>query len=218
SRAAPCAVGAINDIAIHPSRNHLALAAGSQGAVVAWDLRHLHHPLLLFGSSAALPASPSPSARGAEWAQGDVWEVQFDPLTHLSLLSSARPAAATTAGAAAVPPMLACCDDGLLSLLHAGGAVQDIMHAPHAINSFDVEPSFGQVCSTTLHRHPPTPSTPSTPSMRCSLHARTPTHPLSCLCAHHHCIHCLASHSPIPAPITPLTCMGVCWASRMLTF
>ncbi|CAI7859721.1 unnamed protein product [Closterium sp. NIES-54] len=119
-------------------------AAGSQGAVVAWDLRHLHHPLMLFGSSAALPASPSPGAHGAEWAQGDVWEVQFDPLTHLSLLSSTRPAAATTAGAAAVPPMLACCDDGLFSLLHAGGAVQDIMHAPHAINSFDVEPSFGQ--------------------------------------------------------------------------
>ncbi|CAI5947091.1 unnamed protein product [Closterium sp. NIES-65] len=152
SRAAPCAVGGINDIAIHPSRNHLALAAGSQGAVVAWDLRHLHHPLMLFGSSAALPASPSPGVRGAEWAQGDVWEVQFDPLTHLSLLSSARPAAATTSGAAAVPPMLACCDEGLLSLLHAGGAVQDIMHAPHAINSFDVEPSFGQhVVASTYH-------------------------------------------------------------------
>ncbi|GJP31462.1 hypothetical protein CLOM_g11457 [Closterium sp. NIES-68] len=144
SQAAPCGVGAVNDITIHPSRNHLAMAAASHGTVVAWDLRHLHHPLLLFGPSAALPASRSPCGPGAAFAGGDVWEVQFDPLTHLSLLSSARGPNASSTGAAAVPPMLACSDAGLLSLLHPDGTVRDIIHAPHAINSFDVEHSFGQ--------------------------------------------------------------------------
>eukprot|EP00775_Hariotina_reticulata_P006192 gene6192-6428_t len=126
------------------ARPNMAATGASGGGVALWDLRFTCAPL---------------TTAGGPQAAGDVWEVKFDPCE--PLMSSA---------VAPAPPLLYCTADG--SLCHAAAArkpssnggnwgapsatsgLQDsansslqatvLQHVPCAINSFDIEPSFGQ--------------------------------------------------------------------------
>ncbi|KAH7414853.1 hypothetical protein KP509_14G014000 [Ceratopteris richardii] len=117
--------GFIHMIDVHPSRKHVCVVGGSNGVVLAWDLRWQKEPIQLCGIS-DLRGQPVTESM----VESDVWEVKFDPfsLSGSSSMSSK------------VPPVMICSEDGILGVLEAGEAPWEILAEPCAINTLDINP------------------------------------------------------------------------------
>ncbi|KAI8477010.1 MAG: hypothetical protein J3K34DRAFT_515984 [Monoraphidium minutum] len=144
--AADAAAGAARQLLcldVHRSRPNLCASGGSGGAVALWDLR-----------MASAPVS-APGLGGG----GDVWEVQFDPLEALG-----------GGDAAGLPPLLFCTAGGELCRTAGGGkaaqwrgsggvgeqaggggglAAEVLLQEACSINSFDADPSRGDLMAVT---------------------------------------------------------------------
>ncbi|KAI5063214.1 hypothetical protein GOP47_0021761 [Adiantum capillus-veneris] len=117
--------GFIHTVDVHPSRKHVCVVGGSDGTVLAWDLRWQKEPIQLCGSS-DLRGQPL----GGTMAESDVWDVKFDSFSfsRSSVLSSK------------IPPIMMCSEDGILGVVEAGEAPWEILAEPCAINTFDINP------------------------------------------------------------------------------
>ncbi|CAM6041556.1 unnamed protein product [Sphagnum compactum] len=128
--------GGIHDIDVHPSRKHLCVAGGSAGSVVAWDMRRQQELIPLAG---AIPSMGRSALEFPIVAEGEIWEVKFDPALYERGLM-------TEVGK--VPPVFVCSEDGILALLQ-GGEAECLLGEPCAINGFDIDPEVGSdiVCA-----------------------------------------------------------------------
>ncbi|MCO5553517.1 hypothetical protein L7F22_007039 [Adiantum nelumboides] len=117
--------GFIHAVDVHPSRKHVCVVGGSDGCVLAWDLRWQKEPIQLCGS-ADLTGQPL----GDTMVESDVWEVKFD---HLSF-------SGTSALSSKIPPIMFCSEDGILGVVEAGEVPWEILAEPCAINTFDINP------------------------------------------------------------------------------
>jgi nuclear pore complex protein Nup43 len=83
-------------------------AGGSAGSVVAWDMRRQQELIPLAG---AIPSMGRSALEFPIVAEGEIWEVKFDPALYERGLM-------TEVGK--VPPVFVCSEDGILALLHGG--------------------------------------------------------------------------------------------------
>ena len=79
---------------------------GSNGAVMAWDLRWQQEPVQLSGSF-----NVKGQFIGDSMAESDVWNVRFDPFTL---------AGGSSAMSSKVPPAMMCSEDGILGVVETG--------------------------------------------------------------------------------------------------
>ncbi|GBG61632.1 hypothetical protein CBR_g22430 [Chara braunii] len=143
-------------IDVHPSRRHICAVGCSGGSVVAWDLRWQQEPLVLVGplqqssqrrrSSSGSSIKRHSAGQQTELliAEGDVWEVRFD-----SLAQGGVRAGVFDTDRNKLPPVMMCSEDGVLALA-GGGEALELYVGSCAINTFDVDPEFGQdvICGT----------------------------------------------------------------------
>ncbi|CAM6018682.1 unnamed protein product [Sphagnum balticum] len=109
---------------------------GSAGSVVAWDMRRQQELIPLAG---AIPSMGRSALEFPIVAEGEIWEVKFDPaLFERGLMTEVGK----------VPPVFVCSEDGILVLLQ-GGEAECLLGEPCAINGFDIDPEVGSdiVCA-----------------------------------------------------------------------
>eukprot|EP00850_Spirogloea_muscicola_P013232 SM000088S23773 [mRNA] locus=s88:438286:439293:- [translate_table: standard] len=109
-------------------KTNLAEVGGSRGCIAIWDQRYLQQPLVLSGAVAGAPVD------APMLSQAEVWQVQFDQLSHY---------ASASVGVAQLPPVVACFEDGLLAAVGRGEELE-LLRERCAINAFDVGGDFGQ--------------------------------------------------------------------------
>lgn len=117
--------GSIHSVDVHPSRKHVCVVGGSNGTVLAWDLRWQHEPMQLSG-----PLDVKGQFIGDSMAESDVWEVKFDPFSFTG----------SNAMSSKIPPAMMCSEDGILGVVETGEAPWEILAEPCAINTFDINP------------------------------------------------------------------------------
>lgn len=115
--------GIIHSVDVHPSRKHVCVVGGSNGLVLAWDLRWQKEPMQLSGSS-----DLKEQFIGDSMAESEIWEVKFDPFS----LSG------TNAMSSKISPIMICSEDGILGVVETGEAPWEILAEPCAINTFDI--------------------------------------------------------------------------------
>eukprot|EP00250_Pteridium_aquilinum_P010533 c19456_g1_i1 orf=471-1592(+) len=125
--------GIIHSVDVHPSRKHVCVVGGSNGIVLAWDLRWQKEPLQLCGSS-----DLKGQFLGDSMVESDIWEVKFDPFSPPG----------SNAMSSKIPPIMMCSEDGILGVVEAGEAPWEILAEPCAINTFDInsENSTDVIC------------------------------------------------------------------------
>eukprot|EP00897_Mesotaenium_endlicherianum_P004300 jgi/Mesen1/3899/ME000208S02915 len=115
------------------------VTAVTGGSMQWWDRRQPNRPVLLVWDLRS-PKEPTllNQAAAAPGLASEIWEVQFDRLLQPSDIAGGG----FDAGGK-VPAVVACSEDGTLAVYGPGGSAQ-LLAESCAINTFDIDPEFGQ--------------------------------------------------------------------------